>query len=107
MMNPGDTIVVHTFDAPLRGGGHALEASERDLTTGQSGYVIASAANGFMNTDPNTCEGTPFNFEPEYSSAAANNLIPWGDGPIHARYAIRDRALRALYQGHQAWDLHV
>jgi hypothetical protein len=37
LMNPGDTIVVHMFDVPLRGGGHALEASERDLTTGQSG----------------------------------------------------------------------
>ena len=81
MMNPGDTIVVHMFDAPLRGGGHALEASEKDLTTGQSGFMIASAANGFMNTDPVTCAGTPFNFEPEYSSAAANNILPWGAGP--------------------------
>ncbi|HKO28398.1 MAG TPA: hypothetical protein VJU80_13130 [Solirubrobacteraceae bacterium] len=81
LMNPGDTIVVHMFDAPLPGGGHALEASERDLTTGQSGFMIASAANGFMNTDPVTCDGTPFNFEPEYSSAAANNILPWGAGP--------------------------
>ncbi len=81
MMNPGDTIVVHMFDVPLRGGGHALEASERDLTTGQSGFMIASAANGFMNTDPVTCAGTPYNFEPEYSSAAASNILPWGAGP--------------------------
>jgi hypothetical protein len=81
MMNPGDTIVVHMFDVPLRGGGHALETSERDLTTGQSGFMIASAANGFMTTDPVTCNGTPFNFEPEYSSAAANNILPWGAGP--------------------------
>ena len=81
MMNPGDTIVVHMFDVPLRGGGHALEASERDLTTGQSGFMIASAANGFMTSDPTSCDGTPFNFEPEYWSAAADNIIPWGDGP--------------------------
>jgi hypothetical protein len=81
MMNPGDTIVIHMFDTPLLGGGHALEASERDLTTGQSGYMIASAANGFMTTDPVSCDGTLFNFEPEYSSAAANNILPWGDGP--------------------------
>jgi hypothetical protein len=81
MMNPGDTIVVHMFDARLRGGGYALEASERDLTTGQAGFMIASAANGFMNTDPVTCEGTPYNFEPEYSSAGANNILPWGAGP--------------------------
>ena len=81
LMNPGDVIVVHMFDAALPGGGHALEASERDLSTGQSGFMIASAANGFMTTSPVDCSGTPFNFEPEYSSAAANNILPWGAGP--------------------------
>ena len=44
MMNPGDTIVVHMFDVRVAGGGLALETSERDLTTGQSGFMIASAA---------------------------------------------------------------
>ena len=79
-MNPGDVIKVHMFDAPVPGG-RALEAEETDLTTGQSGYMIASAANGFMNTNPADCNGTPFNFEPEYSSARAQNIIPWGIGP--------------------------
>jgi hypothetical protein len=81
MMNPGDVIVVHMFDARLPGGGHALEATERDLSTGQSGFMIASAANGFMTTSPADCSGTPFNFQPEYSSAAPNNILPWGAGP--------------------------
>jgi hypothetical protein len=81
MMNPGDLIVVHMFDVRLRGGGLALETSERDLTTGQSGFMIASAANGFMNTSEADCSGTPFNFAAEYSSAAANNILPWGAGP--------------------------
>lgn len=83
MMNPGDVIRVHMFDAALPGGGHALETREDDLTTGQSGFMIASGANGFMNTDPVTCDGTPFNFRPEYSSAAANNILPWGAGPYN------------------------
>ncbi len=39
-----------------------------------------------MTTDPVTCDGTPFNFQPEYSSAAAQNIIPWGFGP----YMIND-----------------
>jgi hypothetical protein len=81
MMNPGDVIVVHMFDVRLRGGGLALETSERDLTTGQSGFMIASAANGFMNTSKADCSGTPFNFASEYSSAAASNILPWGAGP--------------------------
>ena len=85
LMNPGDDITVKLFNARVRGG-HALEAREVDHTTGQSGFMIASAANGFMNTDPATCDGTPFNFQPEYSSAAAPNIIPWGPGP----YMIND-----------------
>jgi hypothetical protein len=81
LMDPGDLISVHMFDAALPRGGHALEANIRDVTTGQSGFMIASAANGFMNTNKGDCSGDPFNFEPEYSSAAANNVVPWGPGP--------------------------
>ncbi len=89
MMRPGDVIRVHMFDASIPGG-HALEARETDLSTGQSGYMIASAANGFMNTNPFDCTGTPFNFQPEYSSARAQNIIPWGIGPymINNEYEI-------------------
>jgi hypothetical protein len=85
LMNPGDDITVHMFDARVPGG-RALEARITDFTTGQSGFMIASAANGFMNTDPTTCDGTPFNFQPEYSTASARNLVPWGFGP----YMIND-----------------
>ncbi len=81
LMNPGDTIVVHMFNARLPGGGQALEAREYDATTGRLGFMIASAANRFMNTNPADCSGTPFNFQPEYSSAAASNILPWGAGP--------------------------
>ncbi len=89
LMNPGDKIGVRLFDARVPGG-HALEAKEIDHTTGQSGYMIASAANGFMNTNPKTCNGTPFNFQPEYSSAAAANVLPWGFGPymINSEFEI-------------------
>lgn len=77
LMNPGDAIRVHIFDAPASGGGSALKAVVRDMTTGQTGFMQASAANGFMSTDLNTCGGTPFNYEPEYSTASVNNIIPW------------------------------
>ncbi len=89
LMKPGDVIRVRMFDAKIPGG-HALEARETDLTTGQSGFMIASAANGFMNTNPFDCSGTPFNFRPVYSSARAQNIIPWGIGPymINNQYEI-------------------
>jgi hypothetical protein len=77
LMNPGDKITVHMLDAPASGGGSAFEAVVTDLTTGQTGFMQASAANGFMNTNVSTCAGTPFNFEPEYSTAAAANISGW------------------------------
>jgi hypothetical protein len=80
LMNPGDEIVAHVFDAPAPGGGHALETLLQDVTTGQSGFVQASAANGFMSTNVNTCAGTPYNFEPAYSTAKPTNISPWGAG---------------------------
>jgi hypothetical protein len=86
LMNPGDNITVHMFNAKIPGG-HALEVRETDHTTGQSGFMIASAANGFMNTSPFTCKGHKFNFQPEYSTARAKNIIPWGIGP----YMINDQ----------------
>jgi hypothetical protein len=89
LMKPGDVITVHMFNAKIPGG-HALEARETDLTTGQSGFVIASAANGFMTTSMADCSGTPFNFQPEYSSARAQNIIPWGFGPymINSQFEV-------------------
>jgi hypothetical protein len=80
LMNPGDRIQVHIFDAPASGGGKALEALVDDLTTQQSGVMQASAANGFMNTSYKNCEGIPFNFEPAYNTAKVGNVSPWGAG---------------------------
>ena len=67
------------FDAPVPGGGgaKAFEVVVTDLTTGQSGFMQASAANGFQNTSIKDCSGTPHNFEPEYNTAAKANIIPW------------------------------
>jgi hypothetical protein len=77
LMNPGDTIAVHMSDAPAPGGGHAFEVVIRDLTTNQTGFMQASAANGFMTTSASDCSGNPLNFEPEYNTAARGNINPW------------------------------
>ena len=39
--------------------------------------MIASAANGFMNTNIADCSGTPFTFHAEYSTAKQPNQVPW------------------------------
>jgi hypothetical protein len=78
LMNPGDSIQIHMWDAPLpSGGGKAFKVTIRDVTQGTYGWMQASAANGFMDTSIANCSGTPFNFEPEYNTASAGNYVPW------------------------------
>ena len=55
LMNPGDKLTVHIFDAPAPGGGHALEVRVNDLTTGKTGFMQASAANGYAATGIADC----------------------------------------------------
>ncbi len=72
MMNQGDTVATTLRDTP-----QGLLAKVSDLTTHQTGYVVASGKNGFMNTNYKTCAGTPFNFHPEYNTAKQQNQVPW------------------------------
>jgi len=72
MMNQGDVLQVTIRDTP-----NGLLTRIDDLTTHRSGSMVASAANGFMNTNIADCSGTPFNFHPEYSSAQQQNQVPW------------------------------
>jgi len=84
LMNPGDKITFHMWDAPLPGGGgEAFEVAMDDLTTHQTGFMQASAANGFQTTSMADCSGTPFNFQPEYNTAKAGNINPWGADQVN------------------------
>jgi hypothetical protein len=72
MINGGDTLAVSISDPP-----QGFTAVIRDLTTHQTGFMTASAANGFMNTNIADCSGTPFTFHAEYSTAEQQNQVPW------------------------------
>jgi len=67
-MSPGDVIRIHLHDTPA-----GLQANLNDLTTGQSGSMTASIANGFghilYTPNSNTCQVAPYAFHPEYSTA--------------------------------------
>jgi hypothetical protein len=79
LMNPGDKITVHMFDArvPRTRRARAFEVVVTDLTTGQSGFMQASAANGFQDTSITDCSGTPFNFQPEFNTDVPRNISSW------------------------------
>jgi hypothetical protein len=61
-----------------------------DATTGQRGFMTASAANGFTNTSIVDCSGTPLDYEPLYSTAAPPNVVPWAvlEGDIFNQFEI-------------------
>ena len=68
MMNPGDIIKIHMYDTPA-----GLRIDLDDLTTGQTGSMTASIANGFghimYEPSSSTCHEEPYAFHPEYSTA--------------------------------------
>lgn len=79
LLNPGDQIQVTMYDAAVPGGGgaKAFKVAVNDLTTGQSGFMQASAKNGFQTTSMSDCSATSYNFQPEYDTAKRANIVPW------------------------------
>jgi hypothetical protein len=68
LMSPGDRIRIHMHDTQA-----GFRVDMFDLTTGQSGSMTASIANGFghilYQPDSSTCNEAPYAFHPEYSTA--------------------------------------
>jgi hypothetical protein len=83
LMNQGDRIRVTIKDTP-----QGLLTLVEDLTTGRSGFMVASAANGFQNTDLNSCKGKNFSFHPEFATAKVGNFVPWAALQINVNFAM-------------------
>jgi hypothetical protein len=79
-MNSGDTIITTMHDTAS-----GLRVDLKDVTTGQSGFMVASASNGFAQVkfDPTgtTCDpathNLPYNFHPMYSTSSEKTNVPW------------------------------
>jgi hypothetical protein len=79
-MNPGDELVVGLVDTH-----DGLKITINDLTTGQSGFMVASAANGFGQIlfDPNGTDcnpathNLPYDFHPMYATSNEHTRVTW------------------------------
>jgi hypothetical protein len=75
-MNSGDHLRVVMHDT-VKG----LQIDIVDMTTGQSGSMTASPANGFaqVNYRPtaSSCTVTPTPFHPEYATSSPKTRVPW------------------------------
>ncbi len=75
-MNAGDALNISLHDSA-----DGLVTAINDLTTGESGSMTASVANGFaqINYDPAApaCTQTPYAFHPMYSTSSEHTRVPW------------------------------
>jgi len=75
-MNSGDRLTVRMHDTPA-----GFKVVIHDWTTGQTGSMKASVANGFGHPlyQPNskTCTDQPYAFHPMYSTSGPNTRVPW------------------------------
>jgi hypothetical protein len=75
-MRAGDRLELSIHDSPA-----GLVTSIQDLSSGQSGSMTASVANGFaqVNYDPTAaaCSQTPYAFHPMYSTSSEHTRVPW------------------------------
>ncbi|TMD87671.1 MAG: hypothetical protein E6I78_02060 [Chloroflexi bacterium] len=107
-MNPGDNVSVTLTDTPA-----GFTTVIADHTTGETGLMTASAANGFghMKYLPSghSCQMENYSFHPMYSTSSPHTRVLWvqsaNTGPLGRAYLQRrllrrDRPLRLL-QPHQ------
>jgi hypothetical protein len=58
--------------------------------------MVASGANGFQNTNPNTCAGANFDFHPEYDTAKFGNFVYWAALQANINFAVEIGHFEAL-----------
>ena len=75
-MNSGDTLTVDMHDTPA-----GFQVVINDLTTGQSGSMTASIANGFQQIlyEPTaaTCHQAPYAYPPDVLDLERAHAVPW------------------------------
>jgi hypothetical protein len=72
LMNQGDRLRITIKDTK-----NGVMTRIDDLTTGDSGFMVASAQNGYQSLDRDTCAPTNFDFHPEFNTAKFGNFVPW------------------------------
>jgi len=85
-MGSGDVLSVDIHDAA---GG--LTTVVHDETTGQTGSMTASAANGFAQVlyEPTAaaCHQSPYTFRPMYSTSSEHTRVPWAAHSYNVAFA--------------------
>jgi hypothetical protein len=84
-MNSGDNLQVSFGDTP-----NGLKVTINDLTSGQTGSMTASKANGFAQVKfaphASSCTAIPYNFHPMYSTSSTATRVTWAAGSYNVAF---------------------
>ncbi len=84
-MNSGDRIKATLTDTR-----NGLKVILHDLTTGRTGSMTASAANGFAQVKfapkGKSCTALPYNFHPMYSTSSTKTRVTWAAGSYNVAF---------------------
>jgi hypothetical protein len=84
-MNSGDHLKTSFTDTP-----NGLKVTIHDLTTGQSGFMTASKANGFAQVKyaptGTSCTAIPYDFHPMYSTSSTKTRVTWAAGSYNVAF---------------------
>ena len=96
-LDAGDQVNLSIHDSA-----DGLVVALDDVTSGDSGSITASVANGFaqVNFDPtaSTCTQTPYAFHPMYATSSEHTRVPWAAHSYNVSYA--DEIGHFEYCGH-------
>ncbi|HEX9031152.1 MAG TPA: hypothetical protein VF834_04865 [Streptosporangiaceae bacterium] len=85
-MNSGDTLIVKLHDTA-----DGFQVIIHDATTGTTGSMTASAANGFGEVQwaptGSSCVNIPTNFHPAYATSSENTRVPWAAHSYNVAFA--------------------
>jgi len=85
-MNSGDNLSVSIHDTP-----DGLQTTISDMTSGESGSMTASAANGFghiaYTPTGTSCTELPYDFHPMYSTSSPSTRVPWAAHSYNVSFA--------------------
>lgn len=82
-MNSGDTLTVTMHDTA-----HGLQIVIHDVTTGQTGSMTSSAANGFGQVPyAGACNNIPYDFHPMYSTSSEKTRVTWAAHSYNIAFA--------------------
>ena len=103
MMNPGDVVRTHMWDASIGGGKRAFKiVDQRPDHRAERIHGRLGRQRLHEHSTTFTCSGTPFNFQPLFNTARVAELDRLVGAAVRHPHPVRDRPLHPVQARHRA-----